>query len=275
MANSAQAPDDFSHLDFTWPADPAAIAVALESHGCAVVRGAMSGVELDMARRPVAATYARHDQLKAAKQLPAVMSWTYKFGVLSLQEVFGDGGTIQAFVQNYGRNAAIQAIGAAFFKSPLKVEWPRIVFRRQSPTNRNREIPYHQDFYTQTEGVEGVLNFWTPFVACGQDAPSVEVVTHVFGDLLPTREQPLIPENESFDKIHITRDQIIAMCGDNKFWHPTLAEGDVLIFSDHVIHRTYITETMTNERQSLEYRIVSERSVLPSYSGPANRFVSI
>ncbi|WP_374372726.1 hypothetical protein [Dongia sp.] len=262
-------------LDFSWPCDAAAIADAIRRTGCAVVRGAIPPAKLVDIRDRTAATYDKYDALKARNELPPTFAWTYKFGVLSLLDVFADYDSALRFIVEHGQNEAIRAIAKAFFASDLKVEVPRIVFRRQVSTNRNREIPYHQDFYTQTEGVQGVLNFWTPFIDCGVTAPSVEVVTHVFDRLLPTRERPLLPQNESFDKIHITREQIIDLCGDGKFWHPRLNVGDFLIFSDHVVHRTYMTEDMTQERQSIEYRVIGDCSILPSYQGPKDRFVRI
>lgn len=264
-----------SSLDFSWSCEPTLVAVALHQHGCAVVRGAISVDALDSISKAVDTIYRHYDDLKQKRELPPKLAWTFKFGVLSALEVLKTHEAEVNFVRQHGKHESIQAIAGAYFQSPLLVELPRIVFRRQSPDNRNREIPYHQDFYTQTQGVSGVLNFWTPFVDCGVEAPSLEVVTHVFDDLLPTRPAPLMPENEAFDKINITRDQIVSYCGADKFWHPPLSAGDVLIFTDHVVHRTYITEQMSKERQSMEYRVISERSILPSYRDSRSRFIGI
>ena len=256
----------FSHLEFDAnELDPQAAATALEEYGAILLKSAHNLEFLDELYADVSRSFSSLDERKADGTLGSHHAWAYKFGVNtlgSLQEVR------QEIIAGSIAHTAIAEIASNFFNgSPLYLQNNRIVMRRQRAGNKHREVPYHQDLYTQPKGVSGVINFWTPFVNAGVDAPGVEVVPVRFKKLLPTRPMPLIPENESFDKIHITRESVIEMCDgkEDVFWHPEVRKGDTLVFMEDTIHRTYITPDMPHERQSIEIRVLSESSVEEQY----------
>lgn len=43
----------------------------------------------------------------------------------------------------------------------------------------------------------------------------------------------------------------------DEFWSPEMTLGDVLIFLNGTLHKTYVTETMTQDRMSVELRVMS------------------
>jgi len=49
-----------------------------------------------------------------------------------------------------------------------------------------------------------------------------------------------------------------------RLWMPELSAGDVLIFNHFVVHRTYVTDCMTKERQSVDFRVFPQSRV-PDY----------
>jgi hypothetical protein len=258
--------NNFDHLTFSANSDPEKAADMLHAHGAILVRGALSSDYLDRFSIKTQNYFDILDQQKNQGQLVPMRSWTYKFGVASPFEIDSEEVILSDLCFMAG-NSCLAKISRAFFKSEeLFIENKRIVLRRQSPDNTNRQIPYHQDLYTQTPGISGVINFWSPFIDCGIDAPSVEVVTVNYKDLLQTRAMPLFPENESFDKIHITKEVIEENGGAGKFWHPVMHKGDCLAFLDAVVHRTYVTPEMTKERMSMEIRIISDKSIGPEFN---------
>ncbi|MEK6748985.1 MAG: hypothetical protein AABY83_07225 [Pseudomonadota bacterium] len=256
---------DFSHLEFRDNDVPQRIASMLRMYGAVVIRGAINLQFLDALQAPIMQFFEYEDERKKNRQLDPKASWQHRFGVASPVAIFGESAAIP-MIAKYVANSIIGDISACYFRSAnLFIENNRVVVRRQRLDNKDRQIPYHQDLYTQTKGVVSVLNYWTPFMNCGVDAPSVEVVTVPFDGVQPTRPMPFFPENEAFDKIHITREMIVEWVGKDKFWHPQLVRGDTLVFSEGVIHRTYVTEGMTKERVSMEIRVIADTSLTSGF----------
>lgn len=118
-----------------------------------------------------------------------------------------------------------------------------------------RAVPFHQDAsflgdYTL------ILNFWIPLVPCGVIAPGLEVIsgTHPGSILQRPNGRPT-----EYEHIEIPEDRILTQFGSDSFWHPKLNLGDVFVFSNFTIHRTYETDRMTKPRISFELRCADAR----------------
>ncbi len=141
----------------------------------------------------------------------------------------------------------------------LRTMMSRNGFRIHDPARSSKTfIPYHQDSYTQDKRVRSVLNCWMPLDPAGIDAPGLEVVRHPCAPNFPRRSWGLESENAAYDRITIERDRIVAEYGPDSFAAPPFEIGDCLIFSEHVIHRTFVTPGMTRPRINLELRVFAE-----------------
>ena len=140
----------------------------------------------------------------------------------------------------------------------------RLGFRNHDPRLTDRSfIPYHQDSYTQDVRTPSILNCWmTLDPAAGRDAPGLEVVRHTCAPDFPRKDLGLRSENAAYDFITIDRDDIVKAYGDN-FLAPEFEIGDGLVFSQDVIHRTYVTPQMTQPRINFELRVFSANSLAP------------
>ena len=121
-------------------------------------------------------------------------------------------------------------------------------------------IPYHQDSYSQDERISDVLNCWIPLDPCGRLAPGLEVVRDPCAPDFPRKDFGLATENAAYDFITIDRDDVVKAYGEC-FLAPEFEVGDCLVFSQNVIHRTYVTDEMDQPRINFELRIFSEDRV--------------
>ena len=149
-----------------------------------------------------------------------------------------------------------------FYASPN-----RLGFRNHAPSTSSRSfIPYHQDSYTQDARTPSVLNCWmTLDPGAGREAPGLEVVRDRCRPDFPRKDFGLRSENAAYDFITIDRNAIVKEYGEN-FLAPEFDIGDGLVFSENVIHRTYVTPEMTKPRINFELRVFSPKHLAPGVS---------
>jgi len=158
-----------------------------------------------------------------------------------------------------------QELCCAYFESDELYAMPnRLGFRNHNPLISQKSfIPYHQDSYTQDVRTPQVLNCWIPLdPGAGSSSPGLEVVRHRCRPDFPRKDFGIRSENAAYDFITIDRDEIVREFGDN-FLAPEFSLGDGLVFSEDVIHRTYVTPAMTDSRINFELRVFSSNSLAP------------
>jgi hypothetical protein len=140
----------------------------------------------------------------------------------------------------------------------------RLGYRNHDPLESSRSfIPYHQDSYTQDARYPRVLNCWMPLdPGAGVETPGLEVVRNPCRPNFPRHDFGLRTENAAYDFITIARERIVEEYGES-FMAPSFEIGDGLVFSENVIHRTYVTPQMTKPRINFEFRVFS-----PKHLGP-------
>jgi len=163
------------------------------------------------------------------------------------------------------QGSPFQALCEAYFNCDEFYASPnRLGFRIHYTSVSDRSfIPYHQDSYTQDVRTPRVLNCWMPLdPGAGIDAPGLEVVRNTCRPDFPRKDFGLRSENAAYDFITIDRDRIIEDYGDN-FMAPEFEVGDGLVFTENVIHRTYVTPEMTKPRINFEFRVFPANSLPP------------
>jgi len=122
--------------------------------------------------------------------------------------------------------------------------------RVQTPTSRHTHLPFHRD---QTIVGARLLNVWIPLVACGRDAPGLEIVVGSSGKSL----DPADPWAAGIvERARLDEASVLAAFPTQSLWRPVLSPGDVLVFSGETIHRTHIAPGMTRSRASIDLRLV-------------------
>ena len=161
-----------------------------------------------------------------------------------------------------------QALCEAYFEDTRFYAFPkRLGFRNHHPLASDRSyIPYHQDSYSQDPRVARVLNSWMPLnPGAGVTSPGLEVVRDPCGPDFPRVDFGLRTENAAYDSITISRERIVETYGE-AFLAPAFDVGDSLVFSENVIHRTYVTPDMTEPRINFEFRVFSPKCLVPGVS---------
>jgi hypothetical protein len=111
--------------------------------------------------------------------------------------------------------------------------------RRSMLEERVNPLGFHQDGFFTPPG----YNFWTPLNDAGLTSPGLEVVIGSGGRIL-SHEAIATAEPE----------KTINHFGLDRLWHPEVRAGDALVFTTFLMHRTYVTPTMSPLRYSLEVR---------------------
>lgn len=86
-----------------------------------------------------------------------------------------------------------------------------------------------------------LITCWIPLNASGKDAPGLEFIPAPQPGLLHFTELNDAALRRRFDA--------------GAFWAPELELGDGLVFRNDVLHRTHVTDQMSGDRISVEYRI--------------------
>jgi len=89
-----------------------------------------------------------------------------------------------------------------------------------------------------------LVTCWLPLNPCGTDSPGLEFIRHPQDALLHFTE---------LDDANLRR-----CFAPDEFWAPALELGDVLVFLNGTLHRTYLTPAMERDRLSVEYRLFPE-----------------
>jgi ectoine hydroxylase-related dioxygenase (phytanoyl-CoA dioxygenase family) len=143
-------------------------------------------------------------------------------------------------------DALIKSVGPIFPSGPIFVP-TKSVLRRQG-TLETAYVVWHRDVHAvQTVELENVFNCWVPCEPVGIDRPSLQVV---LGSNNVMKQHPVnyaIPDNPDDD-------QVLSQFGEESICTAILDPGDVLIFSDHTIHRTQPMNNDALTRTSGEFR---------------------
>lgn len=126
----------------------------------------------------------------------------------------------------------------------------RPVFSLQKSTLRRvspefRFTGWHQDGSFLGAEVRA-LNVWVALTPCGEErpAPGLEIV--------PRRVDELLDTDGGSGSASINGFAVHLVAGQTPVIRPEFDPGDALLFDDRMIHRTYLSEDMTEERLAIE-----------------------
>ncbi|TAD88025.1 MAG: hypothetical protein EAZ99_15315 [Alphaproteobacteria bacterium] len=111
-------------------------------------------------------------------------------------------------------------------------------------------LAFHQDAFVF---FQPLFNVWVPLDSCGVSAPSLALIPDRSRDIVPTR----VTETATFETGVVLDAVAQQLEAANGLIVPRFEPGDVLIFIGTVLHRTHLTEEMTQSRRSLELRFAS------------------
>ena len=127
------------------------------------------------------------------------------------------------------------------------------MIRRQNPNAESAFLPYHQD-RAYTAHYQRFYTCWIPLTACGDDAPGLEV-------LCGRVEDDLSHESIGLWESGIPTERLSRILAERSSYTPSLTPGDVIVFSEHTLHRTQGTAKMSQVRISIDFRAVPSAGI--------------
>lgn len=126
----------------------------------------------------------------------------------------------------------------------------RPVFSLQKSTLRRVSPVYRFAGYHQDGSFLGpdtrALNVWVTFTACGGDRPSPGL------ELVPARVEEILETDPRLGRAAIDGWLVHEVAGAAGKVVPSFDPGDALLFDEHLVHRTHVTEDMLEPRLALE-----------------------
>jgi hypothetical protein len=129
------------------------------------------------------------------------------------------------------------------------------------------KIPWHQDAFGFPAGF-AALNCWTMMSPdqCGVTAPGLEFILDRFGGFV---EKESAPTSKTYHFLETSHARLQGLLAAYDPWRPSIRLGDVLIFTELAMHRTYLHSGQSGTRYSAEVRLVGRtREVIQDMAQP-------
>ena len=245
-----QPEDDPGALSFEAAAlDGSAVARAVREHGAALVRGAIPHNLLAPMIRDVEDYFA---WLEGGAR-PEELALYTNYGNIYLVTVAAFGNRSLGQVLHTLSTAPIaEALRDYLATERLSALTANCLIRRHWRADTKSLSPFHQDAMA-VPGSAPMLTCWMPLNRCGVTAPGLEVVAQHLDKTLPISDAPV----SNHAPTEIDEATVLRAYGD-RLWHPEFEAGDVMIFERNTVHRSYVTDEMTEVRYSVEVRVVAD-----------------
>jgi len=225
-------------------ADLAALSQTFAACGAVHVRGAVDPGAVAQVRAAAAHVYAERERLAQEDRLPAELAVQHLRRFASVDDLRLSSPVLDLL------GACFWRLGRQYLQHDAVLH-PHSHVRWISPERGDLHLPFHQD---QTIAGTPLLNVWIPLVACGTDAPGLQVVRGSWRELLAVA--PLEHAEFAADKARIDEALVAREFDAHAFWNPEFEPGDAMIFAGATAHRTYLRPGMSRDRMSLELRLV-------------------
>ena len=231
---------------------------AVAHHGGLVVRGVFEQTQIDRLVEVIETTHRSQVDSgdgSGARSAAEESSWYRPFPTTQHNEVLRrmvarQGGTWLADSPS-GTAAVLAELEAAGVTGAIGGHLgERPVFSLQKSTLR-RSLPsfnlvaWHQDGSFLDEDVR-TMNVWVALSPCGGDRPSPGL------EILPRRLPEILPVDGVMSKHSVSYDLVDELAAETPTVIPEFAPGDAILFDERLLHRTHLTEQMTEIRYALE-----------------------
>lgn len=153
----------------------------------------------------------------------------------------------------------IDFIASVFGPDPV-LHLNNIAVRYRSGDQAELALPWHQDcfYWDEPDILSGdgpvMLVISVPFTDCGKNRPGIEFIAKPMKNQLPITKN----SKTRFGHLELFDRDIPADLADS-YWYPELTAGDVFIFDERTIHRSFRGEGLAGDRTSGDLRVFSAR----------------
>jgi hypothetical protein len=248
---------------------------AVSHHGCLIVRGVFDADQVARSVEAIERTHLRYrGELEAAlgegEELPVDFpghpvdlseplddAWYHPLELPDVPSTdglrqmvarqggtwLGDSPSSAAVVLDGLRSAGVtDAIAGHLGETPV-FSLQKSTLRRSLP--KYNLVAWHQDGSFLDADVR-TMNVWVALSPCGGDRPSPGI------ELLPRRLHEVLPVDGVMTPHSISYDLVDELAADMPTIVPVMDPGDAMIFDERLLHRTHLTQEMTEIRYALE-----------------------
>jgi ectoine hydroxylase-related dioxygenase (phytanoyl-CoA dioxygenase family) len=97
------------------------------------------------------------------------------------------------------------------------------------------------------EPLTPLITCWIPLTTCGRQSPGIQLITQHLEQLVYYT--------------YLNKVRLLELFDSHQFWSPEMTLGDVLIFLNGTLHQTYLTQSMKQDRLSLELRLMGSDTI--------------
>lgn len=232
--------------------DEVVMGATIRHHGSLIVRGLFDPEQVERTRRSILTAREAQAAGAGAWTGPAYRPFPGLDGMgQALREMVVEHGGIwladspaatAQVLDDLARSGAVAAITRHFGSRPL-FSLEKSTLRLSEPVYRF--TGWHQDGSFLGAGTRA-LNVWVTLTSCGGDrpAPGLEVV--------PRRVDEILSTDGDTGTASINGYAVHYAAGDTPVMRPEFDPGDALVFDERMIHRTYLSPEMTEQRFAVE-----------------------
>lgn len=243
---------------------------AVAHHGCLIVRGVFSPEQVERSVAAIERTHEHHVGEGPRESGPAIdRAWYRPFPTSRRDEtlrqmVAHQGGTWMAdspsstsqILDELASVGVVDAISGHLGERP-NFSLQKSTLRRSLPVYNL--VAWHQDGSFLDPDVR-TMNVWVALSPCGGNLPSPGM------ELIPRRFDEILPVDGVMSPHSISYELIDELAADMPTIVPEFAPGDAMIFDEHFVHRTHLTEHMTEIRYALECWFFAPSHQSPDYT---------
>jgi hypothetical protein len=235
--------------------DPDLLAGAILHHGSLIVRELVAPEEVAALRDSIARAFDDRAAYLAADE-PEPTAWYTPFAAGRHHEAFASERfvriidsprTLSTLLDTYDHNGLIDIITEHLGERPA-LSAHKCALRRLTPNPDERSSDYHQDGSFLGAGIRTV-NVWLPLNRCGGPTSTTAGI-----DVIPRRIDRILEtgvEGAFFD--WTISEAVVARAAEGTpVVRPVFDAGDAMLFDEVMVHRTGLSEGMTDERMAVE-----------------------
>jgi hypothetical protein len=245
---------------------------AVAHHGCLIVRGVFSPEQIERTVAAIERTHEHHEaDVEGGGPAPAGPdddAWYRPFPTDGHNEILrrmvavqggtwlADSPTSTAQVLDELEAAGVTGAITGHLGERPYFSLHKSTLRRSQPAYNL--VAWHQDGSFYDPDVR-TMNVWVALSPCGGRYPSPGL------EVIPRRFEEILPVDGVMTKHSISYELIAELAAECPTVIPEFEPGDAMLFDEHFVHRTHLTEGMTDIRYALECWFFAPSHVVSNY----------
>ncbi len=232
---------------------------ALRTDQCMLLRGAIPADQLAAYGNRARAVFEEHARFRDQGEVPAGVPFSAVQQMANISMLEEKEDDLAFPLVEAIRRSAIWDIVTGYLRSTrVYCLIPISSVRKVTRERVDIAIPFHQDGFGLPEGPEfDMVSVWLLLdpEECGASAPNVEFVAGFVDRTLQLEPNPVSELFKHAQAENLGIDKLLQ--SGSTLWAPRVFRGDALIFTRFNLHRTFVRDSHTKPRYSIEIRFLA------------------